>query len=38
MKECKEYDSPWLRVFDVMVERGFKNSLEDPFEDEELYW
>lgn len=33
-----DYTAPELYMVTVNVERGFANSLEDPFENEEIIW
>lgn len=34
----KEYVAPELEIIDVIVELGFTNSIEDPFENDEMEW
>jgi hypothetical protein len=38
MTHTQEYTSPDFEVVEVMVERGFENSLEDPWENDEIIW
>lgn len=38
MNFLDEYEAPTLMVLEVDVERGFANSLEDPFENPEYDW
>lgn len=38
MNRCYEYESPELYLIEFEVEKGFANSLEDPFEDNEMDW
>lgn len=33
-----EYLAPEFEVLEVMVEQGFANSMEDPFENDEMEW
>lgn len=32
------YESPEIELFEVEVESGFQNSMEDPFENDEMDW
>jgi hypothetical protein len=37
-KALLTYESPEIELFEVEVERGFQNSMEDPFENDEIEW
>ena len=37
-KALLTYESPEIELFEVEVERGFQNSMEDPFENDEMDW
>lgn len=37
-KALLTYESPDIELFEVEVERGFQNSMEDPFENDEIEW
>lgn len=37
-KDLLTYESPDIELFEVEVERGFQNSMEDPFENDEIEW
>ena len=38
MKHFEEYTSPEIELVEVTVEGGFENSLEDPWENDEIIW
>ena len=37
-KALLTYESPEIELFEVEVERGFQNPMEDPFENDEIEW
>lgn len=37
-KALLTYESPEIELLEVEVERGFQNSMEDPFENDEMDW
>lgn len=38
MKAREQYATPEVEIFEIMVEGGFGNSIEDPVENEEIEW
>jgi hypothetical protein len=37
-RETLYYEAPELEIVECAVEQGFANSLEDPFENDEMDW
>lgn len=38
MKKLEEYQAPEVEILEIVAEMGFANSLEDPFENDEMDW